>query len=219
MIVLGFALFLGAGMTLFNSFKATRRNVEANTSAMWNINNRRWVEQMVADDQLCAMTDFMDNLSGYTADKITAFKTVKEAPGLVDYSKIGIDKLKWPGSGDPESFTTGTTLDHSTRLQGPGVPTTLLFEQPPDSERKVVFSKDPMGREITRIPIDVRFKGTIGGVPALWDGAIETYIEMPPGSRTGTPVACYRPVSSRSLCLDAQGFFDPKRPKGKCQMP
>ncbi|MES2744545.1 MAG: hypothetical protein V4655_03920 [Bdellovibrionota bacterium] len=177
-------------------------------------NAMRFVQQMIADDQLCKMTDFLDGIKGWEIKKLTQDKILKDNGRLVDYSKIGVNDLKWPVNTFEGTrsyrFPDGHTEVGKVKVDS------VVFIQPKD--------KDPLqtiahGKTYYRIPVSVREKGTFNGQTVIFPDGVDTYIELDPLDPLNKAVACYKSVSPRSLCLDAGGDFDPSALDNKCLMP
>lgn len=212
LILLGLMLILGSTGLLIGNYKSSQKAEDSITGAIRSENGTRFVLQMVSDDELCTETDFMDGLTGYKLDGTnTGYIDLKKA-GYVDYSSIGVTDMKWPSQGVNESYkTSGHAFGSRAHVEGVAIPVGLYYEQPPQLKRPVVVTEIGT-RKLTRVPVDVWQRGTIAGTPAFFH-QIATYIEFDSTAADPTkPVACYRDVSSRSLCLDRGGEFDPAKP-------
>ncbi len=213
LVLLGLMLIMAGGSLYVGNFKASQRSEDSIDSAISQENGERFVMQMIADDELCTVTDFMKDLKNYQlVGELTAPVQLKKQDAFVDYSQIGVDKLKWPTNGWKDAPNVwGRLFGSRTPVTGKGASVGLVFEQPKASERPVVVTK-LASRTITRVPVDVYQHGTINGQAAFFNPT-ETYIEFDSTAPDpNTPVACYHKVSSRSLCLDRKGFYDPKAP-------
>ena len=205
-------LILGSTGLFIGNYKVSRKAEDSITAAIRNENGTRFVLQMVSDDELCTETDFMDGLSGFvTEGTVTDYIELKRS-GYVDYSNIGVTNMRWPSQGVNESYrTSGYAFGSRAIVEGIAIPQGLYFEQPPTARRAVVVTELPT-KTLTRVPVDVWQRGTIAGTPAFFH-QIATYVEFDSAAPDPTkPVACYRDISSRSLCIDRGGEFNPASP-------
>lgn len=219
-VIVGLVALLGAIQYIASNMKNSKRMHQEIGSALQDANHRRFVQQVVADDQLCKVTNFIEGIKGWSLTTPSAPITVKDTNGFVDYSGTGIKGLKWPSSGyDTER---PATLPSGERVKGKVKVTGVVFIQPID---RPVMKTEARGKTYYRIPIDVVEKGTFNGKATLFydkrpgmDEPIKTYIELNP-DKLDEVVACYKDVSARSLCLDAGGDYDPTAESGKCLLP
>lgn len=178
-------------------------------------NHARFVEQLIADDQLCKVTNFLDGITGWRRERLTNEIVLKDTGGFVDYSRIGIDSLEWPSS--TYEVMRYHTFPDGRRVFGRARITGVQFVQPANVDP---IRSEAHGKVYWRIPVHVKNVGTIGGEAAVFEGAIATFIELDPTNPdTAPPVACYKSLSPRSLCLDAGGNFDPTAGDNKCLLP
>ncbi len=217
LVLLGLMLIMAGGSLFIGNFKASRRAEDNINQAISSENGDRFVLQMVSDDELCTVTDFMKDLKGYQLTGTNAGYIELKRAGFVDYSKIGVTNLKWPTNGFQDApDVSGHLFGSRGVIRGKATSVGLYYEQPPTNKRPVVVTTLP-GKTITRVPVDVWQYGTINGASAFFN-SLETYIEFDStAADPNTPVACYRAVSSRSLCLDRSGNFDPKATM-KCKL-
>lgn len=217
-VLLGIGLVIG-GMSVWNNVR-TAKKIEKNVEGIvMGTNSARWVGQLLHDDQFCAVTDFLKGLKDWETGELGQGKVLKETSSYVDLTAI--DVPAWPGTPLNLDVVDGIPASnpippHPRKLKGKGISSGLVFVQPPASERKVLETKLSSGKKIFRIPVTVKYKGTIDGAAAFFDGGQDGYIEIDPDDPSKA-VACYNAVSSRSTCLDKGGVFYPNRVDGpKC---
>ncbi|MBC7659280.1 MAG: hypothetical protein H7249_06185 [Chitinophagaceae bacterium] len=187
-------------------------------------NTQRYIDQMISDDVLCTQgSDFMKGLlpgedgnvgTISITSKPADYTLIKNNERYVDYSKfmkpLGIGNYSWPSpsfdSNNPTDFDF--TSREGVTLRGKGFQSGVVFYQMP-----IAPIKNPISG-LTRVPISVNPRITLknGGARANLQFGIRTYVEF---DKTGKLVACYRDISSRSLCLDLGGTFNPLLQK-KC---
>lgn len=225
-VLIALMLFMLSMRSVFNNAQMSNKSAKDLSSSVEAANGLRFVNQVISDDQLCFMTDFMN---GIDMDKVSFTKpsadiTLKNTGGLVDYSALKEFGLKtWPG-GTRKHWTTLTTQE-GVVMSGEFDFKSVVFVQSKDREVLKTKFIDPVrgAMDYIRIPVNVRDRGIINGQDVIVAGGIPTYIELKP-VKSGLPplrdppMACYKDVSSRSLCLDIGGKFDPTDPKQKCQL-
>jgi hypothetical protein len=218
LVVLVTITFFLAGMqAVFKNVAMSAKSREKLSEALTNANDARFVNQMIADDQLCSMSNFMEGISGWKLEKVTEDLPLKDTGEFVNYSRITNSNLRpWPRPAGREwrthTFPGGRTISGEAEIKS------VVFYQPKDRE---VLKTKAFGKDFIRVPINVREKGVLNGETVIFDGGVQAFIELDPVTPLTKAVACYRDVSSRSLCLDAGGEFDPLAPSEnkKCKMP
>ncbi|RYZ60538.1 MAG: hypothetical protein EOP07_00290 [Proteobacteria bacterium] len=210
------SVFLVGLQAVFKNVAMSSKSQQKLSQAIDQVNSDRFVNQMISDDQLCAMSDFMEGIKGWEVSKVASDITLKDNGKFVDYGKITNSDLRtWPRSAGKEwrshTFPDGRTISGEATINS------VVFIQ---SRKREVLKTKAFGQEFIRVPVDVREKGVLAGESVVFEGGVPAFIELEPGN-PGKAVACYRDVSSRSLCLDAGGKFDPLAPsdKQKCKMP
>lgn len=185
------------------------------SEAVVTANHVRFVQQVIADDQLCIVTDFLDGIKGWETKRLTKPKVLKNTGRFVDYSGIGVESLEWPSTtyeiNRPHTFADGRKVVGKAKVTG------VIFIQPANVDP---IRSEAHGKVYWRIPVHVKEVGTMNGESTIFEDSIETFIELDPDNPlTAPPVSCYKSVSARSLCMDAGGDFDPTAEANKCLMP
>lgn len=217
-VLVAITVFLAGMQVVFKNVAMSSKSQKKLSEAIDSANSYRFVNQMISDDQLCAMSNFMDDINGWELNKVGADKQLKDAHGFVNYAKITNSDLRtWPRSAGVEwrshTFPDGRTISGEATITG------VVFVQPHDRE---VLKTKAFGKTLIRVPIDVRDRGVLQGETVTFENGVRTFIELDHDNPSSAPpVACYKDVSSRSLCLDAGGIFDPLQAsdKKKCKMP
>ena len=224
-VLIALMLFMLSMRSVFNNVMMSSKSAEDIFNSVKSANGSRFVNQVISDDQLCGLTDFM---IGIDMDKVSFTKPsadiiLKNNGGLVDYSALLEAYQKtWPG-GSGKEWRTLTTQE-GVVMSGEFDFKSVVFVQPKNREvlnTKFIDSASGVAMDYTRIPVNIRDRGIINGLDVIVAGGIDTYIELKPVKAglpplRDPPVACYKDVSSRSLCLDIGGKFDPTKSTLKC---
>ncbi len=195
------------------NFDAARKQNRQVRDAIEGANHARFVSQVIADDSLCGVTDFLAGIKGWELSKLSSDKVLKDTGDFVNYSAIGVKDLKWPSAVyetmRPHKFPDGHVEFGKAKV------TSVIFIQPKEVDP---LRTEVRGKTYWRVPVWVKEKGTFNGKPVIFNDSIKTYIELDPADPSQA-IACYRDVSARSLCIDAGGDFDARAGENKCLMP
>lgn len=192
-----------------NQYKTTMQARQSLQSRTEEVNYYREFDQMLNDDEFCSQSNVLPGLQGHLT-----IAGVAQDKWLRDQKTIG-----WEMANDDKTMVGAMSEDYTVttadkkELKGQWGISKISIHQ---SSSAVLLTK-VHGLQIYRVPIVVNHH-------AYWDelsedgkklkryydiwGSNRLFIEMDPADPT-KPIACYSPLSSRSLCLDMGRFFNP----------